>query len=119
VDVNGHAIFDDTSESSAEATLSVVGDGDEDGVLDNDNCTLVQNADQRDSNGDGYGNLCDPDLDDNGIVTPIDAMLMRQVLFTPDADADLDGNGLVGRADVGILKDYLFEAPGPSGMAPL
>lgn len=119
VDVNGHAFLDATSESSAEATLSVVGDSDEDGVLDNaDNCTLVPNPDQRDTNGDGYGNICDPDLDDNGIVAPIDAILMRQVLFTPDADADLDGNGLVGRVDVGILRNYMLKPPGPSGVAP-
>jgi hypothetical protein len=24
--------------------------------------------DQRDTNGDGYGNLCDPDLDDSVVV---------------------------------------------------
>jgi Thrombospondin type 3 repeat len=27
-----------------------------------DNCTLVPNADQRDTDGDGIGNPCDPDL---------------------------------------------------------
>jgi hypothetical protein len=117
VDVNGHAMFDETSESSAEATLIAIGDSDEDGVLDNvDNCTLVPNADQRDSNDDGYGNACDPDLDDNGIVNFLDVGLMKSVFFTDDANADLDGNGSVNFLDVGILKEFVFQAPGPSGL---
>ncbi|MGB5471915.1 MAG: hypothetical protein WBQ78_00375, partial [Gammaproteobacteria bacterium] len=33
-----------------------------------DNCTLVANADQRDTNGDGFGNVCDADFNNNGIV---------------------------------------------------
>jgi hypothetical protein len=115
--VNGHAMFDETSETSAEATLSVIGDSDEDGVLDNsDNCTLVPNADQRDSNGDGYGNACDPDLDNNGTVNFLDVGLMKSVFFTDDADADLDGNGSVNFLDVGILKEFVFQPPGPSGL---
>ena len=28
-------------------------------------CTLIANADQRDTNGDGYGNLCDADLNND------------------------------------------------------
>jgi Thrombospondin type 3 repeat len=115
VDVNGSAMFDATSESSAEATLSIIGDADEDGVLDNaDNCTQVANADQRDTNGDGYGNVCDPDLDDNGVVNFVDVGLMKAVIFTSDANADLDGDGAVNFIDVGILKAFIFQAPGPS-----
>ena len=117
VDANGHAFADETSESSAEATLSIVGDADGDGVLDNaDNCTEVANADQRDSNGDGYGNVCDPDLDGSGIVNFADVGLMKAVIFTSDANADLDGDGIVNFRDVGILKAFIFRPPGPSGI---
>ena len=53
-----------TSCSGAE-----VYDTDDDGIPTTlDNCTLVANADQRDTNGDGYGNVCDPDLNNDGIV---------------------------------------------------
>jgi hypothetical protein len=117
VDANGHAFGDETSESSAEATLSAIGDADADGLLDNaDNCTLVPNADQRDTNADGYGNACDPDLDDNGTVNFADAGLMKSVFFSADPDADLDGNGSVNFVDLGTLKEFFFQAPGPSGL---
>ena len=33
-----------------------------------DNCPHDPNPDQRDTNGDGLGNLCDPDFDDDGLV---------------------------------------------------
>jgi len=62
-------------------------DTDDDGVPDNaDNCTLVGNADQRDTNGDGFGNLCDPDLDNDGNVNFIDLGLLKSVFFS-DAPA--------------------------------
>src|SRR4029450_6775085 len=39
-------------------------DRDADGIADGeDNCTLVANADQRDTNDDGFGNICDTDID--------------------------------------------------------
>jgi len=110
-------MFDETSESSAEATLSVIGDSDGDGLLDNaDNCTLVANADQRDTNGDGYGNACDPDLDDDGTVNVVDLRLFKAAFLSEDPDADFDGNGSVTFADLGTLKAYLFQPPGPSGL---
>ena len=92
-------------------------DSDGDGIPDAaDNCTLIANPDQRDTNGDGYGNLCDPDLNNNGIVNFADRRMMRSVFFTDDPDADLDGNGVVGPPDLGILQDFLFLPPGPSGL---
>jgi hypothetical protein len=46
------------------AMTGLSADGDTDGVPDvTDNCLLLPNADQRDTNGDRYGNLCDPDLE--------------------------------------------------------
>ncbi|MBK8120293.1 MAG: hypothetical protein IPK39_14780 [Sulfuritalea sp.] len=44
-------------------------DSDGDGIADAvDNATFVKNPDQRDTNGDGYGNRVDPDLNNDGIV---------------------------------------------------
>jgi hypothetical protein len=92
-------------------------DSDGDGVTDSDdNCTLLANADQRDTNGDGYGNVCDPDLDNDQIVNFADLGLLKSVFFTSDPDADLDGSGSVNFTDVGTLKAFFFLPPGPSGL---
>ena len=48
-------------------------DSDGDGVVDsNDNCLNVKNANQRDTDNDKFGNLCDGDLDNSGFVNSID-----------------------------------------------
>jgi hypothetical protein len=92
-------------------------DADADGVGDAaDNCQLVANADQRDSNADGFGNVCDPDLDDDCIVNFVDLGLMKGVFFGADPDADLDGNGSVNFVDLGLLKGLFFLPPGPTGV---
>jgi hypothetical protein len=100
-------------------------DADLDGVADDlDNCTLLANADQRDSNGDGYGNRCDPDLDGDGIVNFVDLGILRAAFFsspgTPhwNPDADLDGDGAVNFVDLGILRSFFFGPPGPSAPPP-
>ncbi len=94
-------------------------DTDGDGVLDaGDNCTLAANADQRDSNGDGFGNLCDADLNNDNIVNVVDLGLLRSVFFTADADADFNGDGVVNVVDLGLMRAAFFAAPGPSGVAP-
>ena len=91
-------------------------DTDSDGIPDaEDNCTLVANADQRDSNGDGFGNVCDADLDNNGIVNILDFRIFRPLFNSDDADADLDGSGTVDIADFFILRDGFGQPPGPAG----
>ena len=94
-------------------------DSDGDGVVDaSDNCTLVANPAQRDTDGDNYGNFCDPDFDNDLVVNADDLAYMKSVFFTADPDADLNGNGNVNAADLTILKDMFFDAPGPSGLVP-
>jgi Dockerin type I domain len=107
-----------------------------------DNCTLVPNAlagnvpgtsvprYQLDSDGDGYGNACDADLNNSGLVTVADFAILRSVLnelasFSPQsAAADLNGSGTVTATDFAILRARLNtppgppEAPGPSGLHP-
>jgi hypothetical protein len=97
--------------------ISSAPDTDGDGFRDNvDNCTLLQNPDQRDSNGDGYGNACDPDLNNDGIVNFVDLGLLKTAFFTADADADFDGNGIVNFRDLGVLRQFFFAPPGPTGL---
>jgi hypothetical protein len=93
-------------------------DGDGDGLADNvDNCQLHANADQRDTNGDGYGNVCDPDLNGDGIVNFIDLGQLKRVFLGSYPDADFDGNGIVNFTDLATMKTFFFGAPGPSGLA--
>jgi hypothetical protein len=92
-------------------------DMDGDGVMDGyDNCTLVKNANQRDTNGDGYGNICDPDLNNDGLVNFADLAIMKSHFFNNNPDADLNGDSLVNFGDLSILKSLLFKSPGPSGL---
>jgi len=92
-------------------------DTDNDGVADsNDNCINIENADQRDSNGDGIGNVCDADLNDDCDVNFEDLAEMKLVFFTEDPDADLNGDDNVNFGDLAIMKDLFFAAPGPSGV---
>ena len=89
-------------------------DTDGDGVADIvDNCTLVDNPAQRDSNGDGYGNRCDADLDNNGIVNFADVAALKATFLTNDADADLNGDGFVNFGDLAILRATFLSPPGP------
>lgn len=94
------------------------GDADFDGVFDTrDNCTLVPNATQCDTNGDGFGNHCDADLNNDGIVDKTDRNLLTARLgATGSNDADLDCNGIVSAADLDRLRSALGQPPGPSGL---
>ncbi|HMW73605.1 MAG TPA: dockerin type I domain-containing protein, partial [Cellvibrionaceae bacterium] len=89
-------------------------DSDGDGILDVvDNCTKVANSNQRDTDGDGFGNICDGDLDNNGIVNSLDYSAFKARLFSRDANADLNGDGIVNSIDFTLFKRLLLKAPGP------
>lgn len=94
-------------------------DSDGDGVADAvDNCTQQANSSQLDTDGDGYGNLCDADLNNDGIVNFLDLGLLRLVFFSSDANADFNGDGTVNFSDLGIMRALFLLPPGPSGIAP-
>jgi len=96
---------------------AALGDTDSDGVDDGaDNCTLTGNPGQRDTDGDGFGNHCDADLNDDCIVNALDLGLLKLVFFSTDADSDLNGDGVVNAIDLGIFKTSFFLPPGPSGL---
>ena len=127
--VSSSQAFDVGSESSATDLLvpssfagstfiiphGIAADLDGDGVLDNlDNCKLMANTNQVDADSDGYGNICDADLDNNGIVNIDDYFILATAFFTPDPIADLNVDGIVNIDDYFILATAFFTAPGPS-----
>ncbi|MEL7451595.1 MAG: CHRD domain-containing protein [Pseudomonadota bacterium] len=96
-------------------TTVVEADSDGDGVGDStDNCRDVANADQRDTDGDNIGNICDQDLSGNCVVSFEDLGALKAVFFTNDPDADFNGSGSVSFDDLGLMKAAFFGPPGPS-----
>jgi hypothetical protein len=87
---------------------------------DNDNCILHTNPDQRDTDGDGYGNLCDGDLNNDGSTNTLDLNLYklahRSSVGDPnyDVDAGFNGDGTINTLDLNIYKGLHRLPPGPS-----
>jgi len=102
-------------------TFSVAVDTDGDSVPDPiDNCRLVPNPTQCDSDGDAYGNHCDADLNNNSFTNAQDTTLFRAQLGLPSEPplynpADLNCNGFVNGQDTTLFRQRLGLPPGPSG----
>ena len=107
-----------------EAQLAaVVPDQDHDGIGDpRDNCLATANPDQRDTDLDGFGNLCDGDFDGNLAVNALDlgtfnrGYLKEQGNPAYNPNLDLDGNSLVNAVDLLRFRSMYLHPPGPSGL---
>ena len=112
-----------------------------DNALDNDevqdpvdNCPEAWNRSQLDSDGDGRGNRCDADFDNDGEVGQLDLRMLRHCLRldrhdgrrhpgrpavaqrTPApscAEMDMDGSGSVGRSDLRLFLQQCGETCEP------
>jgi len=86
-------------------------DADRDLIPDEtDNCRLTANTRQIDSDEDGYGNFCDCDLDNNGMVDGGDFQRWRLfATIDPQSDCwveaiDFNGNGMADIEDYTIFQ---------------
>jgi hypothetical protein len=81
-------------------------DTDGDSVADCiDNCLLVYNPDQSDQDGDGQGNACDSDDDNDGVNDENDAFPLD-----PNESVDTDGDGVGNNADTDDDNDGVEDA---------
>jgi hypothetical protein len=102
-------------------------DADNDGVPNQyDNCDAVANGPllkvglcgQNDGDNDGYGNACDADLTNNGIVDIPDlGVVLSNLGSTLTPAVDITCNGIVDIPDLGAVLGKLGQLPGSSGLA--
>lgn len=100
---------------SVQAALDET-DTDGDSVPDSrDNCINVANREQLDTDRDGYGNACDGDLNNDGIVNSIDLAQFKARFGTRgETAADINGDGVVNALDLAKFRALFATRPGPS-----
>ena len=82
------------NQCSSGVRVAVLADRDGDGVRDaSDNCPMVANGGQTDTDGDGKGNACDSDDDGDGMSDAFETANGLAPLDPADASGDLDGDG--------------------------
>jgi hypothetical protein len=109
-----NAVFK-TIKTANTYSLLVVKDSDNDGIADmDDNCSRVNNGSQRDTDGDGFGNKCDMDLNNDGVTNQADSVIFRSTVGSSNPHADFNEDGVVNQMDASLLRTAFGKAPGPA-----
>jgi hypothetical protein len=110
-------------ESALFASATGTDDADGDGQPDStDNCIDRSNADQLDSDLDGFGNACDADWNNDGVVGGSDYLVFSAAFGAIAGDThynpvvDSDGDGTIGGSDYLLFSAQFGTQPGPSGL---
>ena len=128
--LNSGVVYNDKL-SVAQLSARLENDLDLDGVVDSeDNCTRHANADQRDTDEDGFGNRCDADVSNNFRTTQEDTDFIRNWIqhriiagrtdFSEEEIvyynqlADLNGDNVANWIDIDIAASLQGPAPGPA-----
>ena len=91
--------------SGVDLTPLSTDDPDSDGVpLSTDNCPLLSNPDQIDTDANGSGNVCDIDDDGDGVIDTADAFPLDS-----DESVDTDNDGAGNNADTDDDNDGLLD----------
>lgn len=95
-----------------DGVKTAITDIDNDGILDgSDNCAKQANADQKDTDNDGLGNVCDEDDDNDGVLDADDNCRTVANQFQKDTDADGRGNACDADDDNDGVEDELDNCP--------
>jgi hypothetical protein len=73
---------------------------------------------QVDTDGDGYGNSCDADFNNDGVSNTLDIPLFTSAFLAGDLLVDFNEDGIVNTLDIPDFVRLFFNAPGPSALAP-